>query len=182
MKTIKLTVSLIALLLSTSVFAQKLITKTGHAHFLSETSVENIEANNYKVISSINPTDGKMVFSVPMQSFEFANATMQKHYNSKKFLDTKQFPKATFKGQIKNLSSVNFKKDGTYNVTVPGTMTMHGISKQIVGKGTITVKNGKISAKSSFNLTLADYKIAFEKGKPSTNIAKTVKIDVKLNY
>jgi len=169
-------------LVGTMATAQKKTTKTGHAHFLSETSIENIEANNYKVISTINPSDGVMVFSVPMQSFEFANATMQKHYNSKKFLDTKQFPKATFKGKISNLTAIDFSKDGTYKVKVPGTMTMHGVSKEIVGEGTITIKGGKISATSTFDLTLADYNILFEKGKPSSNIAKTIKIDVSVNY
>lgn len=161
---------------------EKLTTKTGHAHFLSKTSIEDIEANNYKVISTVNTTDGTMVFSVPMQSFEFPNATMQKHYNSKKFLDTKQFPKSTFKGKIADLSSVNFKKDGTYKVKVPGKLTLHGVTKDIVGIGTIIVKGGKISAKSTFDLTLADYNIVFEKGKPSSNIAKTITINIHVKY
>ncbi len=161
---------------------EKLTTKTGHAHFLSKTSIEDIEANNYKVISTVNTTDGTMVFSVPMQSFEFPNATMQKHYNSKKFLDTKQFPKSTFKGKIADLSSVNFKKDGTYKVKVPGKLTLHGVTKDIVGIGTIIVKGGKVSAKSTFDLTLADYNIVFEKGKPSSNIAKTITINIHVKY
>lgn len=169
-------------LVGTTLNAQKLTTKTGHAHFLSKTSIEDIEANNYKVISTVNPTDGSMVFSVPMQSFEFANATMQKHYNSKKFLDTKQFPKSTFKGKIADLSAVNFKKDGSYEVKVPGKLTLHGVTKDIIGSGTIIVKDGKVSAKSTFDLTLADYNIVFEKGKPSSNIAKTITINIHVKY
>lgn len=161
---------------------QKKMTKAGHAHFFSHTSVEDIEANNYKVVSSINTEDGAMVVSVPMQSFEFEKALMQKHYNSPKFLDTKQFPKAVFKGKVKDLSSVDFSKDGSYEVEIPGKMTMHGVTKDISGKGTIVVKNGKVSASSTFNLVLADYEIAFEKGKPSSNIAKEVKITVKFSY
>lgn len=168
-------------LVGTTLNAQKLTTKTGHAHFLSKTSIEDIEANNYKVISTVNPT-GSMVFSVPMQSFEFANATMQKHYNSKKFLDTKQFPKSTFKGKIADLSAVNFKKDGSYEVKVPGKLTLHGVTKDIIGSGTIIVKDGKVSAKSTFDLTLADYNIVFEKGKPSSNIAKTITINIHVKY
>jgi polyisoprenoid-binding protein YceI len=169
-------------LVGTTLNAQKLTTKTGHAHFLSKTSIEDIEANNYKVISTINPSDGSMVFSVPMQSFEFANATMQKHYNSKKFLDTKQFPKSTFKGKIADLSAVNFTKNGAYKVKVPGKLTLHGVTKDIIGLGTIIVKDGKVSAKSTFDLTLADYNIVFEKGKPSSNIAKTITINVHVKY
>lgn len=162
--------------------AQKKMTKTGHAHFFSHTAVEDIEANNYKVISSINSEDGSFVVSVPMQSFEFEKAMMQKHYNSPKFLDTKQFPKAVFKGSIKDKSKVDFSKDGKYEVEIPGKMTMHGISKEITGKGTIEVKGGKTTASSTFDLVLADYEIAFEKGKPSSNIAKEVKITIKFSY
>jgi polyisoprenoid-binding protein YceI len=172
----------IMLLFGINTNAQKSTTKTGHAHFLSETSIENIEANNYKVISTLDTETGVMVFSVPMQSFEFPIALMQKHYNSKKFLDTKKFPKATFKGTISDLKSVNFKKDGKYSVKVPGTMTLHGVSREIIGSGTITVKDGKISGYSKFELVLADYDVVFEKGKPSSNIAKTVTIDVTVKY
>jgi len=172
---------LLAILTITGV-AQKKITKTGHAHFFSHTAVEDIEANNYKVISSINSEDGAFVVSVPMQSFEFEKALMQKHYNSPKFLDTKQFPKALFKGNIKDASNVNFSKDGKYEVVIPGKMTMHGVTKDVTGKGTIEVKGGKITASSTFNLVLADYEVAFEKGKPSSNIAKEVKVTVKFSY
>jgi len=183
-KTLRMKKSLIIamVLLAGSAFGQKKITKTGHAHFLSETAIENIEANNYKVTSTLSKEDGAVVFSVPMQSFEFENSTMQKHYNSPKFLDTKKFPKATFKGKITNLSTVEFSKNGTYKVDVTGTMTMHGESKDISAQATLTVNGETISGSTNFELTLADYKIAFEKGKPSTNIAKTIKIDVKVKY
>jgi len=180
MKKIITLVVFIALVISGT--AQKQMTKTGHAHFYSHTELEDIEANNYKVISSINPEDGSFVVSVPMQSFEFEKALMQKHYNSPKFLDTKQFPKATYKGKIKDLSNIDFTKDGSYEVEIEGQMTLHGETKTVTEKGTITIKGGKISASATFNLILADYKIAFEKGKPSTNIAKKIKITVNFNY
>jgi len=100
----KLFLSLI-LLISINAFAQdKLLTTSGHIKFFSSTPAEDIEANNYKVISKMTPETGVVVFSVPMQSFEFPKALMQKHYNSKKFLHTKKYPKAKFKGTITNLS------------------------------------------------------------------------------
>lgn len=161
---------------------EKVITKTGHISIFSHTAAEDINANNYKVTSTLEPSSGVMVFSVPMQGFEFEKSTMQKHFNSPKFLDTKQFPKAKFKGAITNMGAVTLTKDGTYNVTVKGDLTMHGITKSISEKGTITVKGGAITATSKFKLVLADYKIAFEKGKPSTNIAKEIELTIKMDY
>ncbi len=117
-----------------------------------------------------------------MQGFEFEKALMQKHYNSPKFLDTKQFPKAKLVGKITNLASINFKKDGTYAVNVSGEMDMHGVQKSFEAKATITVKSGNVSVNSKFDIVLADYKIGFEKGKPSTNIAKTIEVTIEATY
>lgn len=162
--------------------SQKLTTSKSHIKFYSHTVAEDIEANNYKAVGTFNTETGGVVFSVPMQSFEFEKSLMQKHYNSPKFLDTKQYSKAKLKGSIANLSDVNFNKDGNYEVTVKGDMTLHGITKPILVKATIVVKNGNVSVKSKFNIILSDYKVAFEKGKPSTNIAKSVEVSVMANY
>lgn len=160
----------------------KLVNKNSHINIYSHTDVEDISADNYKAVSTIDPSTGEVVFSVPMQSFEFKKALMQKHFNSEKFLDTKTYPKAKFKGKITNLSSINFSKDGTYNATVNGELTIKDITNPVTEKGTITVNAGKVSIDTKMKITLSDYKIAFEKGKPSTNIAKTVDATIKAEY
>jgi polyisoprenoid-binding protein YceI len=175
----------IGLFAITTAFApagEKLISKAGHISFFSHTEVEDITANNYKVTSTINTQNGEVVFSVPMQAFEFEKSLMQKHYNSPKFLDTKQYPKSKFKGTITNLSDVNFSKDGTYKAKVKGEMELHGVTKPISEEGTITVNGKKVIVDLKMNITLADYNIAFEKGKPSTNIAKTIEVTVKAEH
>lgn len=117
-----------------------------------------------------------------MQSFEFEKSLMQEHFNSKKFLNTKANPKAKLVGKIVNLDKVNFKKDGTYAANVEGDLTINGVTNPVKEKAMITVKGGTISLSTKFNLTLADYKIAFKGGKPSTNIAKTVEITVEASF
>ena len=77
---------------------------------------------------------------------------------------------------------MKFATDGIYNASVTGKMTLHGVTKDVVESGTVTVKDGKTSIETTFNLTLADYNILFEKGKPSTNIAKAVKVTAKADY
>lgn len=180
-----LSVLAIGLVAITTAFAPaggKLISKTGHISFFSHTDVEDITADNYKVVSTINTETGEVVFSVPMQAFEFEKSLMQKHYNSPKFLDTKAFPKSKFKGKITNLSEINFSKDGVYNATVKGELELHGIKKTITEKGSITIAGDKATVDLKMNITLADYEIAFEKGKPSTNIAKTIEVTVKAEH
>lgn len=185
MKKVSFLLSTVAIVFTLFAFnppAGKLVSSKTHIKFYSHTSLEDIQANNYASVSTIDQATGDVVFSVPMQSFEFEKALMQKHFNSNKFLDTKQFPKAKLKGKITNLEDINFSKDGTYNAIVEGELTIKGKTNPVKEKGTITVKGNVISATSTFNITLADYGVAFEKGKPSTNIAKTVEVTVHAEY
>lgn len=179
-KSIFTIVALMAMTFAT--FAQKQVSQKTHIKFFSTTPVEDIEANNYASTGVVNTETGDVVFSVPMQSFEFEKSLMQKHFNSKKFLNTKANPKAKLVGKITDLSAVNFSKDGDYTVDVKGDLTINGVTNPINEKVNITITNGKMTLNSIFNVTLADYEIAFKKGKPSTNIAKTVEVTVVAEY
>ncbi|HJH30717.1 MAG TPA: YceI family protein [Methanosarcinaceae archaeon] len=182
MKKISILLILAVVMISFTASAQKLVSSKTHFKFFSSTPAEDIEANNYKTVSTLEKSNGKIVFSVPMQSFEFEKALMQEHFNSKKFLDTKSNPKSKLTGNITNISEVNFEKDGSYSVNVEGELTINGVSNAIKEKATVTVKDGKVSMKSKLNITLADYQIAFKKGKPSTNIAKTIEVTMEAIY
>jgi polyisoprenoid-binding protein YceI len=179
----KLLLTTIALLtISVTVFAQKQVSTKTHIKFFSSTPVEDIEANNYATVGVINPATGDVIFSVPMQSFVFEKSLMQKHFNSKKFLNTKANPKAKLIGKIGNLKAIDFTKDGSYEADIIGDLTINGVKNSLVEKATIVIIEGKISLNSIFNVILADYKVAFEKGKPSKNIAKTVEVTVQAVY
>lgn len=160
----------------------KLVSKDTHISFFSHTALEDITANNYKVVSTLDTETGNLVYSVPMQSFEFEKALMQKHFNSKGFLNTKKFPKAKFTGKITNLESVDFGQDGTYQATVAGDLSIKGETRSLNEKATIKVENGSVSLDSKMKVVLADYGITFTKGKPSTNVAKIVEVTVKAIY
>jgi polyisoprenoid-binding protein YceI len=174
----------IILLLSAAFVApfEKLVSQKTHISFFSSTPVEDITADNYKATSTMDTSTGDLVFSVPMQSFEFEKALMQKHYNGKDFLDTKSFPKSKFVGKITNLDEVDFTKDGNYEASVSGEMTIKGVTKSVDEKGTIMVKGGKVAAETTFDLTLADFGINFKNGKPASNIAKIIEITFKGEY
>lgn len=160
----------------------KLISKTGYVKFYSHTQAEDITADNYKMTSTMDTSSGAVVYSVPMQSFQFEKALMQKHFNSEKYLNTKIYPKAKFVGTVQNIDAVNFKKDGIYNVTVNGDMTIKATTKKITENGTIKIDKGKIHIDCKMTIVLADYGIAFDSGKPATNIGKTVDLTITSDY
>ncbi len=169
-------------LLAFTTVGDKLVSSKTHIKFFSTTPAEDIEANNYAAVSTIDKSTGKFVFSVPMQGFEFPKSLMQKHFNQKKFLHTSKYPKAKYVGEITNLSDINFGADGTYTASVKGEMTIRGITKPVTEDATIKVSNGKVSLETKFFITLADYGITFKKGKPSKNIADKVEVTAKAEY
>ncbi len=160
----------------------RLVSSKTHIKFFSSTPAENIEANNFSSTSTVNKVTGEVVFSVPMQGFEFEKALMQKHFNNKDFLDTSTHPRARFKGKITNIEEIDFTKEGSYKATVEGEMSIKEATKTLEATGTIIVKEEILEAQSIFNLTLADYGITFVKGKPSSNIAKTVEVTFHGEY
>lgn len=161
---------------------ERLVSDKTHIKFFSTTPAEDIEANNYTAVSTIDKSSGKFVFSVPMQGFEFPKSLMQKHFNQEKFLHTQKYPKSKYVGNITNLSDINFEKDGTYTAKVEGEMTIKGITNPVNENATIKVSGGTVKLETKFFITLADYDIRFEKGKPSTNIADKVEVTAIAEY
>ncbi len=183
MKKISLSTISLVLLMTFSAYSQgKLKSSKSHIKFYSHTTVEDIEANNYTSVSTIDTENGEVVFSIPMQGFEFEKSTMQKHFNQENFLDTKTHPKGKLVGKITNIDEIDFSKDGVYQADVEGELSIKGETRHISEKGSITVKDGNIGVESKFNINLADYGISFVKGKPSTNVAKEVEVTVLAEY
>jgi hypothetical protein len=170
---------MLALLATVSVSAQKYITKNGYIRFFSSTPVEDIEAHNRQVNSALDQKTGDFVFKVLMKSFQFEKALMQEHFNEN-YVESDKFPNATFSGKVKNLGDIDFTKNGVYQTTVEGDLTIKGVTKKVSEKGSFEVKDGKVIGKSTFNILLADYGIKI----PNTvanNISKTIQIDVEVN-
>ena len=172
---------LIVLLLSAQLaIGQKYFSKTGKISFHSDAPMEKIEAHNSTASTVLDAATGNVEWAVLIQGFKFEKALMQEHFNEN-YMESATYPKAKFKGKIDNLSSVNFKKDGDYNVNVSGQMEIHGVTKPVSATGVISVKGGTVSAKSKFSVAVADYGIVIPK-LVADNIAKTVDINVQADY
>lgn len=159
--------------------AQKVFqTKSGKIKFYSSAPLENIEAINNQVDSKL-ATNGQTTFMLGIKGFRFENATMQEHFNEN-YMESTKFPKAVFLGNITNIASVNFDKDGSYKVSVTGDLEIHGVKKKITIEGTIDIKAGKVAVKSKFNIKLSDFNI---KGSLiGEKIAKEVEVTVDCKY
>jgi polyisoprenoid-binding protein YceI len=156
--------------------AQKYMTRTGKITFFSSTPLENIEAFNNEVAAIADASTGEVVFQAPIKSFKFEKALMQEHFNEN-YMESDKYPKADFKGRITNMNAVNYAKDGTYNVTASGKLTIHGVTRDIAVPGTVTVKGNEATINAKFKVRTADYNIripALVEGKIAKEIAVTV--------
>lgn len=158
--------------------AQQYITKTGHAYFMSHTDAIDIDGNNHQVAAIANAETGEVVFIVLIKAFEFTLATADKHFNET-YMESDEFPKATFKGKIPMLSGIDLSKDGEYTVTAEGMLTIHGQTLPVAKEGKLIVKNGTIALESDFQVSITDYKIEVPRS-VEHRVAKIVDVHIDM--
>ena len=158
--------------------SQKYYTKTGQINFdaTSPSSPEKIEGINRSGTCVVDIKSGNLQFAALMKGFAFERALMEEHFNEN-YVESAKYPKAEFKGELKNIDKVDFTKDGTHTVKVKGKLTMHGVSNEIETDAKIIIQGGKIKATADFNVLLSDYRISIP-GLVADKIAKTAKIGV----
>ncbi len=159
--------------------AQKYFTKDGTIKFHSDAKLEKIEAANNKATCVLDAPTGAIEWSVLTKGFVFENAFMGEHFNET-YMESDKFPKASFKGKVENMASINLQKDGNYKAKVSGDMTIHGVTKSMTSDATFIVAGGKITAESKFSVKASDYGIVIP-GDKSDNISNNIDIDVRAN-
>jgi polyisoprenoid-binding protein YceI len=163
----------------------KYVTRTGQATIFSHTDAEDISATNNTVTGVINAGngDGDIAISVPVQSFTFVKALMQEHFNNSNFMDSKQFPRMTLKGKITNLSAIDFSKNGKYEATISGDLTIKGTTKPVTEAATIEVNNGKVTVTSKFTVKeIGSYGVGKPMGKKKNNVADDIQVTYTAIY
>ena len=160
--------------------AQKYMTKNGFIGFFSHSPMEDVKGDNNQVASVLDISTGEFVFQVLVKSFHFDRALMEEHFN-KNYMESDKFPKSSFKGKITNLSSVDFKNNGTYEVTVEGDLTIRDVTNKINTNGTLEVVSDGINANAKFNIVPEDYKINIP-GVARKKIEKNIEVTVTMKY
>jgi hypothetical protein len=168
---------LIASLAFVQVQAQKIYsTKTAKVRFIAVDD-KDIDATNTKAVSRLE-TNGNLSFIMLMKDFSFDMDLMQKHFNEE-YVESDKFPRGIFNGQITNIKSVNFAKDGSYPIIVNGNMQVHGVNKAIQTNGVIVITKGLPKASAKFTVSLKDFGIG---GVLIKMVADKVDVEVVANY
>ena len=167
--------SLLAIISSIQVVAQKHEVTGGEVIFFSEAPLENIEARNKLTKGLINLSSSDMAFIVPIKGFQFEKTLMQEHFNEK-YMHSDKFPHGKLVGKIEGFNSGNESKQ---DVVASGKLTIHGVEREVKIKGTMWKEGNKLHIESKFHVQLKDHDIEV----PSLmwqNIAETIEVTVNL--
>lgn len=135
---------------------EKYLTKTGTVSFeASVPSFEEVAAKNSTVTAIINTSNGEFAALALVKGFRFKNALMEEHFNEN-YAESSKFPKATFKGTLKDFDFNNLKASYTIN----GDLEFHGVNKAFEDVTVNISENGSTLIMSgNFKANPADFNI-----------------------
>lgn len=137
---------------------------------------EPVKAKNDEVNLILNTKRGIISFVVYIDRFSFERSLMQEHFNAN-YMESKKYPKATFKGLIEKFDLKNIAPNAT-EYYIEGKITMHGKSKNIRVLAKIKKVAAGIELISNFTLNSDDYNIEIPYIVRS-KISKNVNVKVK---
>jgi YceI-like domain len=168
---------LTCLIFSVLGFSQKMMTRSGEIKFeASMPAFEEVAAKNNTVSCIFDSATGEIAALALVKGFRFKVPLMEEHFNEN-YMESDQFPKATFKGKVANFNSSKLAS-GKAVFDIEGDLTMHGITKNLKAKITFVPAGEKLISTAVFKVKPADYNIKIPSVVKS-KIAETVEISLK---
>ena len=160
-------------------FAQKMLTRTGEVKFeASMPGIEEVAGTSTTSSCVFDKSTGDIAALTLVKSFKFKAPLMEEHFNEN-YMESSTYPKSTFKGKVIGFDSSKLTdKAQTYDLE--GDLTIHGITKKIKTKITLTPSGEKLIVTSNFSVKPVDYGIKI----PSlvkSKIAENASIALKFN-
>ena len=156
-----------------------LIAENGKISFLSEAPLEIIRASSEKLKGAIDKLSNNFAFSVDIHSFKGFNGDLQREHFHENYMETDKIPTASFSGKF--IEPVDFAVNGSYIVRAKGILNVHGIRKERIIKGIITVNNGVIEINAVFTVRLEDHGIKVPKI-VNEKIAEEIRAEISIKF
>lgn len=175
-----ITIVLCMLFTAGSNHGQQYICRNGEICFISHTPVIDIDACSVQAGSIIDFATGQVVAAVPLKSFRFKLALAEDHFNED-YVDSEQYPKSTFKGQIVNMPDKGLDVDSAIHIVIKGSLTLHGVTNPLEVDAVIQQQEKSLKGTCRFMITLSDYQIRV----PATvkdKVAQIIPVEVVFIY
>lgn len=143
-----------------SAYAQKYTTRDAYIYFNpnKDQSKKDYEAASKQGTAVINVATGEVALLVPIKTFRFNNALLEEHFNEN-YLHSNKFPNGSYKGQLNGYKPEMLTKNGTYNLSSSGQVTLHGVTKAFSGLVTLTVSGKTATFACNFGVKATDFAI-----------------------
>ena len=146
---------------------------SGEIHFNSNAPKELIEARSKDLKGIVDLQHKTFAFKIDVRSFAGFNSPLQREHFNENYMETPQYPEASFAGKI--IEDIDLSKEGTYTIRAKGKLNVHGLQQERIIKATITNKEGKIKLVSEFVVSLADHdikipRVVYDKLAPDINV------------
>lgn len=143
------------ILSSQSIHSQILTFDHGEVEFYTSSILSDIEASTEEVEASLNLETKAVEIKIAIESFEFEYEMMQDHFNAE-YMESEKYPYASFKGQVaQDLSNTNELTE----LDVTGTLSIHGVDKDITFKASVSNKEGFFIVKCKFPIVFKDFNV-----------------------
>lgn len=153
--------------------------ENGMAEFRSDAPLEIIEAKSRLLRGVVDPAAQTFAWSVDIKTFDGFNSPLQREHFNENYLESRQFPKATFRGKI--IEKVDFQKNGVYTVRAKGKLNIHGVEQERIIRSRLEINGQRLRVQSDFTVPLADHNIAIPRvvhQKIAEEIAVSVRADL----
>lgn len=134
---------------------------TGTVSFVSDAPLESITATSKTLKGLVDISSRTFAFTVDIASFLGFNSPLQRVHFNENYMESGDYPVATFAGKI--IEDVNLSIDGDYEVRVKGKLIIHGVEKERIIKGTIRIEKGSMKINAKFTVLLEDHEIRIPK-------------------
>ncbi len=166
------------LLLSFQTDPSIFIARSGQVYFLSDAPLEIISATSMNLTGALNIKERKFSFSIPVNTFEGFNSSLQKIHFNNDYLETDVYPNATFKGKL--IEEVDLSIPGEYKIRSKGKLNIHGVYYDRIIRCEVIVTPGIIKVDARFTIFLDEHNIKI----PSIlnqKIAEEIKVEIKFD-
>ena len=163
-----------ACIVSQKSYTQTWLSKNTQVRIFSSTPIEDIDAKTNTAVLALNEKSGKILMKLQIKSLSFPKKLMQEHFNEN-YMESDKYPTAEFEGVIQNIPDFTVAK--TTELKVKGTMTIHGVKREIEVPISLTTSKDKVLGQSKFKVKCADYNVEIPKI-VLKNIAEDIEVTI----
>jgi polyisoprenoid-binding protein YceI len=150
----------------------------GTVAFVSDAPLERIEASSTLLKGIVDASSKTFAFTLDITSFQGFNSPLQRVHFNENYMEADLYPVATFSGKF--IEDIDLLSDGAHEVRVKGKLKIHGVEKERIIKGSVTIARGTMRIQSIFSVLLEDHNIRIPRV-VYQKIAKMVTVDVAIS-